>query len=416
MKTPDSLTSNILYLDSGSGIGGGQRSLLLLLKLLDKHRFTPFVGCLGDSPLAAEVAKTDASVVPLSLPAAHHKTDQVRRFTLRDLLNDLQQLQVILQLHRAVKRHAIHLIHANSLSVALLGGIVARVNRIPIVMHKRYATSYGVLDRICERLLHRVILVSEATRWNFAPAAKQTLIYNGVELAAFQASQAEVETLQAELFSSHSLVLVGAVSNCASRDDSNEVPGTPLVVGVVTRITPEKGIHFLVRAMAELKETFRNGSDDIKLLIVGGPYFQKDLEYMEALKREVADLGIEDTVIFTGFLADTRVVTTLLDIVLVPSIIPEACPRTIIEAMAVGKPVIATSLGGNKELVTAETGILVPPENPGAFASAIATLTADRARFAAMGKAARLRTEQLFSSEKNIALTEAVYREMLTTC
>jgi len=424
MKTPDSLTSNILYLDSGSGIGGGQRSLLLLLKLLNKQRFTPFVGCLGDSPFAAEVAKTDARVVPLSLPEAHNKTDKVRRFTFRDLLNDLQQLQVLLQLHGAVKRHAIDLIHANSLSVALLGGIVARVNRIPIVMHKRYATSYGILDRICERLLHRAILVSEATRWDFAPAAKQTLIYNGVDLAAFQASRAEVETLRAELFSFYSAIPVGAVSNRASRvdssietcADSNEVPGAPLVVGVVTRITPEKGIHFLVRAVAELKRTFLNDSGDIKLLIVGGPYFQKDRDYMDTLKQDVADLGVADTVIFTGFLADTRVVTTLLDIVLVPSIIPEACPRTIIEAMAVGKPVIATPLGGSKELVTPETGILVPPENPGAFASAIATLAADREQLTAMGKAARLRAEQLFSSEKNTALTEIVYNNLLTNC
>ncbi|MDE0011660.1 MAG: glycosyltransferase family 4 protein [Candidatus Poribacteria bacterium] len=388
MKTSDTSKFNILYLDSGSGIGGGQRSLLLLLSLLNKDRFTPFVGCLGDSPFAAEVVKTEASIVPLSLPAAHNKTDKVKRFTLRDLLDDLRQLQVVLQLHRAVKRHAIDLIHANSLSVALLGGIVARLNRIPILMHKRYATSYGILDRFCERLLHRVILVSEATRWDFAPVAKQTLIYNGVDLDAFQASPKEVETLRIEL--------VG------------DSPDLPILVGVVTRITPEKGIHFLIRAMAELKE-----KTPVKLLIVGGPYFQKDIDYMEALKQEVVNLGVEDSVIFTGFLSDTRVVTSLLDIVLVPSIIPEACPRTIIEAMAVGKPVIATPLGGSKELATPETGILVPPEDASAIADAVATLTTDRERLQAMGEAAHTRAAQLFSSEKNIALTEEVYTELL---
>ena len=121
-------------------------------------------------PSRSEVAKTEASLVPLSLPAAHNKTDKVKRFTFGDLLEDFRQLQVVLQLHRVVKRDTLlTLIHANSLSVALLGGIVARLNRIPILMHKRYATSYGVLDRLCERLLHRVILVSEATRWDFAP-------------------------------------------------------------------------------------------------------------------------------------------------------------------------------------------------------------------------------------------------------
>ena len=394
MKTSDTSKSNILYLDSGSGIGGGQRSLLLLLNLLDKDRFTPFVGCLGDSPFAAEAEKTEARVVPLSLPAAHNKTDKIRRFTLGDLLEDLRQLKVILQLHRMVKRNAIDLIHANSLSVALLGGIVARINRIPILMHKRYATSYGVLDRICERLLHRVILVSKATRWNFAPIAKQTLIYNGVDLDAFQASPEEVQDLRAELL-----------------PDASDAS---IVAGVVTRITPEKGIHFLVRAIAALKGLSLMTGTDIKLLIVGGPYFQKDIDYMNALKQEVADLGVEDSIIFTGFLSDTRVVTSLLDIVLVPSIIPEACPRTIIEAMAVGKPVIATPLGGSKELVTPDTGILVPPEDASAIADAIAILTTDRERLRAMGKASRNRAEQLFSSEKNTALTEAVYAELLT--
>ena len=389
MKTSDTSKSNILYLDSGSGIGGGQRSLLLLLNLLDKNRFKPFVGCLGDSAFAAEVAKTEASVVPLRLPAAHNKTDKVKRFTLRDLLEDFQQLQVVLQLHRCVKRHAIDLIHANSLSVALLGGIVARIHRIPILMHKRYATSYGILDRLCERLLHRVILVSEATRWDFAPAAKQTLIYNGVDLDAFQASSEEVAALQKELVP--------------------EAPQSGVLAGVVTRITPEKGIHFLVRAMAELKE-----KTPIKLLIVGGPYFQKDVDYMEELKQEVADLGVEDSVIFTGFLSDTRIVTSLLDIVLVPSIIPEACPRTIIEAMAVGKPVIATPLGGSKELVTSETGILVPPEDASAIANAITTLATDRERLSTMGAAAHKRAVKLFSSKNNTALTEAVYTELLT--
>ncbi len=410
MKTSDKSRYNVLYLDSGSGIGGGQRSLLLLLKSLNQNRFRPFVGCLDNSLFKTACQRgTDAHIVPLALPVAHNKTDKNRRFTLRDIFKDLRQIKVIHQIHRAVKEHAIELIHANSLSVALLGGIVARWNRIPIIMHKRYATSYGILDRICEKLLHRVILVSEATRWNFAPEEKQNLIYNGVDLDAFQASDAEVETLRAQFFppephngktqEKQSTITVAAPTSSP----------TPIVTGIVTRITPEKGIHFLVSAMAELK-----GKTDVKLLVVGGPYFEKDYDYMESLKQTVVKHGLEDTVMFTGFLADTRVVTSLLDIVLVPSIIPEACPRTIIEAMAVGTPVITTPLGGSKELVTPETGMLVPPENAKAIADAIATLASDPEQLTAMGKAARRRAEELFSSEKNTALTQAVYVELLT--
>ncbi len=232
-----------------------------------------------------------------------------------------------------------------------------------------------------------MILVSEATRWNFAPEGKQTLIYNGVDLDVFRASPEEVETLRRELF-----------------------PGADasLLTGIVTRITPEKGIRFLLHAMAELK-----GRIPIKLLIVGGPYFQKDVNYRDSLRREVADLGLEDSVLFTGFLSDTRIVMSLLDIVLVPSIIPEACPRTIIEAMAVGKPVIATPLGGSKELVTPETGVLVPPEDASAIAEAVIALATDGDRLRTMGKAACTRAAQLFSSQKNMVLTEAVYTELL---
>ncbi|RKU26918.1 hypothetical protein C6497_12800 [Candidatus Poribacteria bacterium] len=401
MKIPDPSKYNILYLDSGSGIGGGQRSLLLLLQMLDKQRFTPFVGCLGGSPFAEEVAKTDAQIIPLSLPEAHNKTDKVKRFTFQDLFSDFRLLQVIPQLHRVVKQHSIRLIHANSLAVALLSGIVARINRIPILMHKRYATSYGILDKICEKLLHRVILVSEATRWDFASDSKQILIYNGADLEAFQASQTEVDNLRAEL-----------ITDNENKADSEST--SPILVGVVTRITPEKGIHILVRAMSELRKSHLERSVDVKLLIVGGPYFQKDHEYLESLKQEVTELGVEDSVIFTGFLPDTRVVTTLLDIILVPSIIPEACPRTIIEAMAVGRPVIATPLGGSKELVTPETGILVPPEDPKAFASAIKTLSKDNNQLTVMGESARQRAEELFNIQKNMALTESVYTELLT--
>ncbi len=396
MKTSDRSTSNILYLDSGSGIGGGQRSLLLLLSRLDRSRFTPFVGCIGGSSFASAVAETGTPVVPLALPAAHNKTDTARRFTFGDLLRDAAQLRVLAEMHRVITQHRIGLIHANSLSVALLAGPVARINGIPLLMHKRYATSYGMLDRLCEKLIHRVILVSEATRWDFAPQAKQTLIYNGVDLDRFRAATGEVDALRTELL-----------------PDEND---TARCVGVVTRITPEKGIHFLIRAMAVLKhktEARNTNTAAIRLLIVGGPYFEKDTAYMESLVREAKDLGVADRVIFTGFLPDTRVVTSLLDIVLVPSIIPEACPRSIIEAMGVGKPVIATPLGGSKELVTPETGVLVPPADAEAIASAIAELAQDPARLKAMGAAAAERAATLFSSEKNTALTEQVYTELL---
>ena len=310
---------NILYLDSGSGIGGGQRSLLLLLKHLDATRFRSFLGCLGDSMLAAAARKAGHPVIPLDLPKQHDKGDKVRRFTFDDITRDLLQLKVIFQLLWVLEEKQIDLIHANSLAAGLIGGIAAKLYGVPIVMHKRYATAYGVLDRLCEKLLDRVILVSEATRWVFAPHSKQTLIYNGVELSALRPPLPPPRWRGGKTL----------------RADLNLDPDA-LLIGIVTRITPEKGIHLLIEATAKLK-----ASPYIQLLVVGGPYFPKDAEYIDSLKVQAEKLGIADRVIFTGFLEDTGAILSLLDVVLLASTIPEACPRTIIEAMAAGVPVIA---------------------------------------------------------------------------
>ncbi len=377
---------NILYLDSGSGIGGGQRSLLLLLKHLDRNRFSPLVGCLENGMLAAEVRNTGVPIIPLNLPEAHDKGHKVRRFTVGDIIGDLRQISVISQLLQTLRSHCIDLIHANSLAGALIGGVAAKLSRVPIVLHKRYATSYGILDRVGEKLVNRVILVSEATRWHFAPRTKQVLIYNGVEIEGFNVSEEEVEAVREGM-------------NLSCMD---------VCMGIVTRITPEKGIHLLIEAMAKLKNVPK-----VKLIVVGGPYFLEDTAYVEKLKSSVKKLGIGDRVIFTGFRSDTQAIMALLDIVLLASIIPEACPRTIIEAMAAGKPVIATPLGGSKELVTSETGVLIPPDDASAFADAIAALCEDRSRLIRMGKAARLRAERFFSVEQNTRLTEGVYKTLL---
>lgn len=377
---------NILYLDNSSAIGGGQRSLLLLLKHLDKAKFHPFLGCPGDSLLAAETRKAGHAVIPIHLPQQHDKQDKIQRFTAQDLSRDLRQFHVILELLEIIRTHEIDLIHANSLATALVSGVAARLSGVGVIMHKRYATSYGVLDRVCEKLLDKVILVSEAARWKFASEEKQALIYNGIELDAFGASPNEINAIRAEL----------------------NLDSESLFIGVVTRITPEKGVHLLVEAIAMLKRL-----PQVKLLVVGGPYFSEDVAYIERLKAQAKRLGVADKVIFTGFLPDTRAITALLDIALLASTIPEACPRAVIEAMAASKPIIATALGGTTELVAPETGILVPPEDSAALASAIEQLALDAALRKRMGENGRARVERLFSVEKNTRLTEEIYLHLL---
>ena len=360
--------------------------------------------------LAAAARKAGHPVIPLNLPKQHDKGDKVRRFTLHDIGRDLWQLKAIFQLLRVLEEQQIDLIHANSLAAGLIGGVAAKLYGVPVIMHKRYATAYGVLDRVCEALLDRVILVSEATRWAFAPSSKQALIYNGVELSAFQpSSQVERQRNPACLLSAcRSPDEIGDLIGVETLRTDLDLDPDAVLIGIVTRITPEKGIHTLIEGTAKLKK-----SPNIQLLVVGGPYFPKDAEYIDYLKAQAEKLGIADRVVFTGFLEDTAAILSLLDIVLLASTIPEACPRTIIEAMAAGVPVIATPLGGSKELVTPETGILVPAEDADAFAEAITQLAEDTQRRMRMGQACRLRAEQLFCATQNARLTEDLYLDLL---
>ena len=342
--------------------------------------------------LAAAARKVGHTVIPLDLPQQHDKGNKTRRFTFDDITRDLRQLTVVFQLLGVLAEKQIDLIHANSLAAGLIGGVAAKLYGVPIVMHKRYATTYGVLDRICEALLDRVILVSEATRWQFAPHSKQVLIYNGVELSPFRPPLSPPrwrggKTLRADLNLDPDAILSRHCDthhtrerhSCLNRGNcqTQSIALCSAACCGRTLLSQRCGIYRLSEGTGgEVRES---------RIVLSSPAFWK----------------IQGAIL------------SLLDVVLLASTIPEACPRTIIEAMAAGVPVIATPLGGSKELVTPETGILVPPEDADAFAEAITQLAEDAEGRKRMGEACRLRAEQLFCATQNARLTEDLYLDLL---
>ncbi|MDH4258411.1 MAG: glycosyltransferase, partial [Candidatus Aminicenantes bacterium] len=117
----------------------------------------------------------------------------------------------------------------------------------------------------------------------------------------------------------------------------------------------------------------------------------------------------------TGYREDIPQIMSCLDIAVLPSTSHlEGLSRVIIEAMASGKPVIATDAGGNPEAVEdGKTGILVPPGEPDRLARAILELARDANKRKRMGEAGRKRAEQLFSIEMNVTRIEKIYEEIL---
>jgi glycosyltransferase involved in cell wall biosynthesis len=172
---------------------------------------------------------------------------------------------------------------------------------------------------------------------------------------------------------------------------------------VIGRLRKEKGHSFLIDAIDEVRKRI----PEVKLIIVG------DGEEEKRLKERVKRLSLTETVVFTGLRRDIPELLTIAELVVLPSLW-EGMPNSLLEAMAAGKPVVATSVGGIPEVVAnGETGILIPPRDSKALAETIVRLLRDREKGHAMGMKGKKRVEQYFPLAQSIHLTEMVYQEIL---
>ena len=180
------------------------------------------------------------------------------------------------------------------------------------------------------------------------------------------------------------------------------IPDSACVVGTISRIYIEKGHTYLLRAVAELTPRHPN----IHVLIVGeGPL-------RPALEEQARRLGIASRVTFTGYYPDAAAALAAMDIFALPSVLDEGFPTAVLEAQAMGLPVIASDTGGTKEtLHPNRTGLLTPPRDPRALARAIEEMAVDPQRRIAMGEAARRWVMTSFPLERMIAQVAETYEE-----
>jgi glycosyltransferase involved in cell wall biosynthesis len=171
------------------------------------------------------------------------------------------------------------------------------------------------------------------------------------------------------------------------------------VVGLVARLSPEKGVDVLFRALTELP--------GVTAIVAGEGPARGDLE------RLADELGLSERVRFLGWRDDVDAVIRSVDVLALPSR-NESAPIAIVEAMLGGIPTVASDVGGVPELVLhGETGYLVPPDDPHALAAALRRLLDDpelRARFGARG---RELAEERHDPAKSARMFEAIYRELL---
>jgi glycosyltransferase involved in cell wall biosynthesis len=178
---------------------------------------------------------------------------------------------------------------------------------------------------------------------------------------------------------------------------------TARLIGVVARVISIKGQDVLLRAAGHLAH------DNPALhFVIAGDGAQR--EEFEALART---LGLQGRVHFLGWRRDIPFVLANLDVVVLPTVLDfEGVPLALIEALATGRPVVATRVGGVGELVRdGETGLLVEPRDDAALARAIATLVGDPARMKALAEGGQRLVTSLYQRDRMIAETERFYRE-----
>jgi glycosyltransferase involved in cell wall biosynthesis len=363
------------------GQGGAERDSLELAGYLAWHGWTPLVASSGGR---SEVELCNLGIAAFRLPL-HAKNPLVMRANIG-------------RLERLVREQSIQLIHAHSRAAAWSSWYAARRCGIPFVttFHGVYRGSTRFFKRRYNSIMaqgDRVIAVSEHVashvRERYGVAADRLrLIHRGIDLAAFAAEAIGRKR----------------IDDLAIRW---QVPQRAKVLMLPGRVTRIKGHLLLLQAIERM--TRRN----FVCLLVGP--LKRRSGFVREIEREIEARGLPKLVRLVGGCSDMPAALSLADVVVVPSIGPEAFGRVSVEAQALGRPVVATDVGGLREtLMPAVTGWLVPADNPAELARALELALAmpDDARERLALRARRL-VERRFSIKRMAESTMAVYRELL---
>jgi len=290
-----------------------------------------------------------------------------------------RDLFALWRVFRLIRRERVVLVHTHTSKAGFVGRLAAWLARVPVIVHTPHGhIFYGYygpaltavfvgLERLAARITDRIVVLTElGTEEHLARGIgrpKQfVVIPSGVDLEAIQRKAPPYETARGRL----------------------EVDAeTRLIVGV-GRLEPVKGFQVLVRALPSILGVMPSA----RLLLVGYGSLRSQLE------ADARALGVADRLEIAGPQLDVAAYLAAADLVVVPSL-NEGMGRVLVEAMALGRPVVATRVGGIPTVVAdGETGSLVPPDDPPALARAVSELLKDPGLRQRMGEAGRRRAEQ----------------------
>lgn len=365
---------NIMLVSPAFVYGGLERVILDLVEALDRERFRPMI-CSLYPPATGMKPRLDAAGVPFF---AFDKGDGV-------------SLRLVVDLARLFRRERVDLVNAHDIGATFYAGPAARWAGIRRVVHTDHSQVLGLTRRlglfgaILRHTAARATTVSEHLRRFLVeklryPADRVQVIPNGMDLSAYGNPVTD------------------------RRAEFGFEPGDK-VIGACGRLTEQKGMLHLVRALPELLKTHPAA----RLLIVGDGPQRADLS------AEAAKSGVGDRVTLTGNRDDLPELMRAMDLFALPSLW-EGQPLVLLEAMAAGVPIVATDVGGDAEVLGGEKyGTLVPPSDPATLAAALKGLLDDPVAARARADAARA---HVFAERTHTAMArqyELLFSSLLNT-
>lgn len=356
------MTINVLYVTHlGAFHGGAPRSLWELIGNIDRAKVTPFLAYTTDGELVNSIRKIGVQTLKIS-PFSR---------------NPLSLLASTMRLIRFIGRRNIHIIHNNQCYDAYVSWLAGKLTQTPVVIHHRDPSVFK-LGRFL--INHTDCNIAISTWYNREILDdKGIVVMNAIELDRFP---------------------------CSVKRDH----GGPVRVVVLGRLEPKKGQHVFIEAAREIMS--RGISLPLRFVIVGDWDSAHFPEYKACLYKLADRYRLEGLMEFRQWEHDVIKIYREMDICVVPSI-KESFGRVIIEAMACCVPVVATNIGGALDVITAETGILVPVGVPQPLADAIIYLAERPLLREQMGLAGRAKVEQNFSVERMLRELYAVYSKVL---
>lgn len=320
-------------------------------------------------------------------------------------------IKSIYALVNLIRKHQYDLVHVHTPIAAVLGRIAAKiagVKRIVYTSHglpfhdRSSAKEYTLYSNVekCAALLTDLILsqnhedIATAKKLGLCPPEKIAYLGNGVDIDRFNRDRLDPDH-QAQLRKSLGIP-----------DTAN------LIIGTIGRLTRKKGSGYLIEATAKLVSQFPN----LHVLIIGGELSTDPEPFYTEITERIRTLGIQNNVTLTGIRQDIPEILGLLDIFTLPTFTHEGLPRSIVEAMSMSLPVVATDIRGCREAVLHEkTGFIVPPQDSQKLAEALGKLLSNSEMRSAYGQASRQRVEAEYDEYFVFERLENFYRELGVT-